>query len=149
MEINFSDEQLREIVNGDREQIYVTLKMLTDSIVKLQQEVKELRRQLGQNSITSSKPPSSDGYRKPLRQSGGKKGAPKGHKGSTLQLSATPDHIVDHFPSHCEKCQTTLVGMKGVQYEKRQEFDIHAPKVVVTEHRLHHNVCHAVIICSV
>ncbi|MCC3377678.1 IS66 family transposase zinc-finger binding domain-containing protein, partial [Cohnella sp. REN36] len=48
---------------------------------------------------------------------------------------------MDHVPSHCEKCQTSLVGVKDVQCEKRQAFDLPAPKVVVTEHRLHHKVC--------
>ena len=45
-------------------------------IVKLEKQVHELERQLGKNSHNSSKPPSSDGLRKPtnLRVSGGKKG---------------------------------------------------------------------------
>nr|WP_269145546.1 DUF6444 domain-containing protein [Cohnella fermenti] len=48
-------------------------------IKKLEARVHELERQLDQNSRNSSKPPSSDGYRKPvnLRTKGGKKGAPR------------------------------------------------------------------------
>ena len=34
------------------------------TIESLQEEIKELKRQLGQNSNNSSKPPSSDGYKK-------------------------------------------------------------------------------------
>ncbi len=75
MDMNVSDEQLKELSKGDPEQIYATLKILMDTIVMLQQEVKELKRQIGQNSNTSSKPPSSHGYRKPtnLRQSGARR----------------------------------------------------------------------------
>src|SRR5690606_14669043 len=68
--------------------------------------VHELERQLGQNSNNSSKPPSSDGFRKPtnLRTPGGKKGAPKGHKGNTLQFVEQPDEIIVHTPT-LRECQ--------------------------------------------
>jgi transposase len=142
VDLNLSEEQLQKLCKGDPE-IYAFIKALLHRIDVLEQENKELKRQVGQNSNTSSKPPSSDGYRKPtnLRQSGGKKGAPNGHKGSTLKFAAVPDHIVDHSPSYCEKCQTSLEGVKEAQCERRQEFDIPAPKVVTTEHRLYHKVC--------
>ena len=50
---------------------------LRDTIKDLQATIKELQRQLGLNSQNSSKPPSTDGFKKPrtksLRQSSGKK----------------------------------------------------------------------------
>ena len=50
---------------------------LQDTISSLQATIKELQRQLGLNSQNSSKPPSTDGFKKPrtksLRQSSGKK----------------------------------------------------------------------------
>ncbi|WP_370639171.1 DUF6444 domain-containing protein, partial [Cohnella sp. REN36] len=100
VDFNLSEEQLQKLCKGDPE-IYALIKALLHRIDVLERENKELRRQLGQNSNTSSKPPSSDGYRKPtnLRTPGGKKGAPKGHKGNTLPFSATPDHFIDHVPS--------------------------------------------------
>lgn len=42
---------------------------LSATIVELQETIRELRRQLGQNSQNSSKPPSSDGYNKPTPKS--------------------------------------------------------------------------------
>ena len=41
------------------------VKTLNGTIVELQETIRELRRQLNQNSQNSSKPPSSDGYNKP------------------------------------------------------------------------------------
>ncbi|WP_372637259.1 DUF6444 domain-containing protein [Cohnella sp.] len=75
----------------------------TLQIEKLEKRVNELERQLGQNSNNSSKPPSSDGLRKPtnLRQSGGKKGAPKGHDGHTLRLSPSPLILFIACPIAC------------------------------------------------
>ena len=50
---------------------------LQDTISSLQATIKELQRQLGLNSQNSSKPPSTDGFKKPrtksLRQSSGKR----------------------------------------------------------------------------
>lgn len=82
---------------------------LNDTIAELQQTIKELREQLGQNSSNSSKPPSSDGYKKPnpksLRTSSGlKPGGQKGHKGSNMVLPHEPDVTMVHTPQKCQTC---------------------------------------------
>src|SRR5258708_4073281 len=65
---------------------------LKRQIAALQAEVADLRRQLGQDSSNSSKPPSSDGLKKKPRiagslrgRSGKASGGQKGHKGGTLR----------------------------------------------------------------
>ena len=75
-------------------------------------KIKELEARLGKNSQNSSKPPSSDGFKKPppksLREKSGKKsGGQPGHKGETLRQVETPDVVVDHTPSVCS-CGTDL-----------------------------------------
>jgi transposase len=114
-------------------------------IVKLEKRVQELERQLGQNSNNSSKPPSSDGFRKPtnLRTPGGKKGAPKGHDGHTLRFSDAPDEVVIHPISTCTHCMASLDRVAPQGYIKRQVFDLPAPRLVITEHRAEEKCCPA------
>lgn len=65
---------------------------LGKSIEDLQDIIRDLRSQLNQNSNNSSKPPSSDGYKKsPKKRSlrvstGAKVGGQKGHKGANLSV---------------------------------------------------------------
>src|SRR5580693_2171165 len=78
----------------------------------LRAENAELRRRLGLDSSTSSKPPSSDGLRKKpvsLREPSGRpSGGQKGHKGETLRQVAEPDRIVTHAASACRHCGGAL-----------------------------------------
>ena len=56
------------------------------------------------NSNNSSKPPSSDGYKKKPafpKAKNGKQGGQKGHKGRTLQQVEKPDKIVECNPGKC------------------------------------------------
>ena len=71
--------------------------------------IAELEERLNKNSQNSSKPPSSDGYKKPspksLRKPSGKKqGGQPGHKGSTLNITKEPTEIVSHIPDECMGC---------------------------------------------
>ncbi len=63
----------------------------------LNERVKSLENQVNKNSNNSSKPPSSDGFKKKTKslrtKSGKKPGGQEGHEGTTLCLSDTPDEI--------------------------------------------------------
>lgn len=99
------------------------------------------------NSNNSSKPPSSDGFRKPnrnqsLRSTGkNKSGGQTGHKGSTLELRSHPDEIIVHDIELCAKCNGDLSKVSGVVSQVRQELDIPTPKIKVTEHQILSKVC--------
>ncbi len=104
------------------------------------QEIDELRRQLGKNSRNSSKPPSSDGLKKPaprsLRgKSGRKSGGQTGHRGDTLRQTPTPDFVQRHEAAQCRTCQQrqTPEMIEGVK--NRQVFDVPPPQLEVTEHQ--------------
>ena len=67
-------------------------------IVALTARVKELEDRLGKDSHNSSKPPSSDGYKKKpvsLRENTTRKsGGQQGHPGKTLSFAEEPDTVV-------------------------------------------------------
>ncbi|QNK54360.1 DUF6444 domain-containing protein [Paenibacillus sp. PAMC21692] len=100
--MKLSPEQVLTICKGDPEIAAFVQSLLdmnekqAERIQQLETRVHELERQVALQSHNSSNPPSSDGLRKPtsLRTPGGKKGAPKGHPGTTLHLVADPDHII-------------------------------------------------------
>jgi transposase len=100
------------------------------------------------NSNNSSKPPSTDGLRKPplmpmsqRKKTGRKQGGQKGHKGTTLEQSALPDEIHQYRPEMCEHCQGSLQGATIVATSKRQVFEIPLPKIEVIEHQAHTLYC--------
>jgi len=140
--MNYTKEQILMISKGDHE-IAAFISSLLDHIHQQNLRIQELERQLGQNSQNSSKPPSSDGLRKAnnLRQSGGKKGAPKGHTGHTLKFIDQADEIIVHSLSTCSHCTASLVNVESLAYEKRQVFDLPPPSIYVTEHRAEKKCC--------
>ncbi len=105
----------------------------------LRAENGELRRRLGLDSSTSSKPPSSDGLKKKpvsLREPSGKPGGgQKGHSGETLRQVAEPDRIVRHEVHSCRHCGAALSAGMATGMERRQIFDLPARLMEITEHR--------------
>ena len=81
---------------------------LTKTIDELKAQIAKLEEQKNKNSHNSSKPPSSDGFKRfppnSRKPSGKKAGGQKGHTGSALQITAKPDETVEYKPSACEHC---------------------------------------------
>lgn len=115
-----------------------------ESIIKEQASViNELKRQLGLNSTNSSKPPSSDGLKKPRTVSSRGKsgltiGGQLGHEGKTLKFAETADKEVVHKPTKCRSCGSELSHFDFT--ELRQVHDIVISKVV-TNHMLYSGIC--------
>ena len=104
---------------------------------ELRNEVKELRGKLAKNSKNSSKPPSSDGLKKPkpksLRKPSGKNpGGQQGHSGTRLEMVEQPDHVVSHTVDECQQCGCSLESVDAVDHRRRQVDPGHA---VVQNHR--------------
>jgi transposase len=124
------------------EELAALVAVQAERIAQLQAEIAELRRQLGQNSRNSSKPPSSDSpFAKPapksLRaRSSHKPGGQKGHPGSTLAQVAHPDEMLRHEPGPCGGCGGDLANAPEVGVERRQVFDLPPMRVRVIEHQL-------------
>ena len=113
---------------------------LINLILQMSSKIEELHRTIGLNSGNSSRPPSSDEiFKKPapksLRNKSGKKsGGQLGHKGYTLSQSINPDISIVHNMDSCEKCGFDIKLTNVLTSQKRQVFDITAPKAEITEH---------------
>lgn len=149
--MNLTPEQVLGISKGDPEiaafitTLLQTIQKQTEEIQVLKTRVKDLERQLGQNSNNSSKPPSSDGYQKPnpksLRGKSGKpSGGQPGHQAHWLQMEEHPDHVVTYDVSQCEKCGADLSSVAPRSVDKRQEFNV-IVRMESTEHRIVSKVC--------
>lgn len=106
----------------------------------LRDRVQTLEEQLAKNSRNSSRPPSSDGFKKPspksLRKKGKRKsGGQPGHAGHTLKKAEKPDHIVVHSVEMCEHCRRSLMDQELGGVEKRQVHDLPQKRLIVTEHQ--------------
>ena len=137
------NKQLLQQVNSltsTVDSLNATINAQTQLIAQLNQTIQGLKEQLNKNSKNSSKPPSSDGFKKPaqksLRKPSGKKaGGQNGHQGTHLAVITAPDKIVKHMPSVCEGCPHYQI-CKGTACiaEKRHVIDA-VVKVNVTEHQ--------------
>jgi transposase len=108
-----TDEQARATYQQGEETVLVLVNGLVTVIRTLEARVQTLEDQLAKNSQNSSKPPSSDGFKKPhphsLRTSSGKpSGGQPGHPGQTLQQVAKPKHTKIHSVAKCHHCQASL-----------------------------------------
>jgi transposase len=135
-------------IEPTREELLALIAALRAENLALKTRIGELERRLGLNSSNSSKPPSSDGLKKPARvrslreKSKRKPGGQKGHAGDTLRQSAEPDKIEHHFPLACAECGAALTPQTSTGYAARQVFDLPEPKpLTVTEHRAHECQC--------
>ena len=116
---------------------------LKDENADLKAKIAELKARQNSNSNNSSKPPSSDGYRKKPalpKKKGGKQGGQEGHKGRTLQQVENPDKTVYCEPDHCD-CGHSFSEEELVLSETRQVFNIPKPKLDITEYQIYKATC--------
>jgi transposase len=147
MEIN--SEQLQQLSRDELIDIIQTqadlLAAQAAQIAQLQLQVQALTDQLNKNSRNSSKPPSSDGFKKQpksQRKKGHKRnGGQPGHVGETLEMVAEPDVIEAHALDQCPACDADLQGVSSHDMQKRQVFDVPPVRMVVTEHQAEVKCC--------
>ena len=113
-----TSDEVRILYRQGEDAVVAVVAELAEVIRALEARVQVLEDQLAKHSGNSSKPPSSDGLKKPqprsLRSSSGKKaGAQAGHPGHTLQAVAQPEHVQHHGVAVC--CAVPGVADRGGQ----------------------------------
>lgn len=111
MPINITEEFVCNLIEQNAALI-AQVANLAETVEALNQTIKDLQEQLNKNSKNSSKPPSSDGLKKPLvnkdrnlrGKSEKKQGAQDGHNGVYLSVLADPNEVKHHIHSDCTNC---------------------------------------------
>ena len=130
----------------DKESLLAIIITLQKQLAEQAALIQELRDQLAKDSRNSSKPPSSDGLKKPRtrsirRKTGRRSGGQEGHEGHTLEMVTQADYIERHRVSRCPNCATDLKDIVSDECERRQVFDIPPTRITVTEHQAESKQC--------
>ena len=139
-------EDFQALYDQGPDAVFEVFSPLQDAVGLLTLRVKQLEDRLGKDSHNSSKPPSSDGYKKPNPKSQRGKsdrpsGGQKGHPGRTLEFAEKPDHTCVHHPHSCQECGASLADILPTHTQKRQVFDLPPLNLEVTEHQAHTCTC--------
>src|SRR6266536_2855886 len=121
---------------------------LQEDIIHVIERVKRLEGQAAKDSHTSHKPPSSNGFKEPVRKtqslrekSGKKSGGQPGHQGRTLMMVEQADQTVLLTPEQCHGCQQDLSEVSPCRKERVQVFDLPTVHLQVTEYHVEVKVC--------
>ena len=154
--MEFSREAFEKLLNQNsllfeqNAQLISQISSMQKTIDELTKTIARLEEKLNKNSKNSSKPPSSDGFKKQdrsLREKSGKKqGGQTGHKGTTLSVMKDPDKIITHMPSQCSGCPRYEFCQKHSEVtetrtviDARMETEVVAHKVIcVKDCPIHH-----------
>ncbi|HEX2867917.1 MAG TPA: IS66 family transposase [Ignavibacteriales bacterium] len=127
-------EKLNEIIENQNKKID-----------QLEKKVLELESRINKDSKNSSKPPSTDMFRRnqnnSREKSGKKPGGQPGHEPHRLELCSNPNKIVIHKATRCSCCRMSLKDIPIQRVERRQILDIPVIKIKVIEHQAEVKVC--------
>jgi transposase len=138
---------VRELEGLTREELIDIIQKLQKQLMEQNKRIAELERKLNKDSHNSSKPPSSDGFKRVEKTKSEREkterttGGQKGHKGHTLQFSKTPDHVIVHELKECASCGKSLDTVEVEEYDRRQVLDVPPIKIEVTEYRAEIKTC--------
>jgi len=136
-------EELKRIILMQAQEI-AKIPLLMARIDVLERELE--RYTTRKNSNNSSMPPSKDENRPPrtssLREKSNRKaGGQPGHEGKTLEMTETPDEIIEHHSCFCPECGKDVSELPFEFSGKRQVIEIPTIKQIVTEHRVYRCTC--------
>ena len=106
-------------------------------LIQALKKIEELEARLNKNSNNSSKPPSTDGYKKSVKNNREKSkrnpGAQSGHKGSGLSLFTEIDKKIECKVEGKCGCGKDLKKQRTINVEKRQVIDLPEKTIEVQE----------------
>jgi regulator of replication initiation timing len=135
--------EIREIKSAYRmetESLKTEIESLRKENTALKAENQKLKAIVNKDSGNSSKPPSSDAFKKIFNsreKTGRRPGGQTGHPGSVPSLFENPACIIDHKRERCG-CGGTVAYGEGYQAKQTVELEI---KAKVTEHRSYTGFC--------
>src|SRR6266566_7434558 len=108
-------EELVKALEAQRAENQTLRNDLAKALASLEQanaRIKQLEGQAAKDSHNSSKPPSSNGFKEPMRKtqslrekSGKQSGGQPGYAGKTLMMVQQPDQTILLTPAQCQHCQ--------------------------------------------
>jgi transposase len=136
-------EEIIDILFAVIAELRETVKRQPEEIAGLKTEITELKTRLNQNSRNSSKPPSSDGPKKPVSlrvKSGKKAGAQKGHKGHGHKIEQV-NKVIEMIPELCPVCGTNLTEEPRADYEIRYPAEIPEARLETIKYEFDKIIC--------
>ena len=130
------------------EDLLVENEMLRQSVLDLMLRVQDLEKQIGKTSANSSKPPSTNGYKKVVQnnreKTDKKSGGQPNHKGNYLKYAEGEDIDELSYVSVSGSCSCgadlSTTGL-AIEYERRQVFEIPRLRPYVTEYQVERKQC--------
>jgi transposase len=145
------NQELRNELQAQRAENQTLRNDLAKALESLEQanaRIKQLEGQVAKDSHNSSKPPSSNGFKEPVRKtmslrekSGKKSGGQPGHAGKTLMMVEQPDQSVPLTPLQCQSCHQDLSQAQVSRRERVQVFDLPSVRLLVTEYQVEVKAC--------
>src|SRR5947209_1932983 len=133
---------------AEQQALHTSLAQALERLDQAHARIKHLEGQAAKDSHNSSKPPSTDGFKEPVRKtaslrekSGKKSGGQPGHPGNTLRMVEQPDQTVLLTPPKCQHCQQDLSEAKLSRRERVQVFDLPSLGLQVTEYHVEVKRC--------
>jgi transposase len=116
---------------------------LIDMILALSAKLAGFEARVNMNSSNSSKPPSSDQWKKPQsyrKKSDNKPGGQPGHKGHGLKIERDPDEFIELRPAVCKECNTGLCDAEGAVSDSRYKIDVEI-RTIITRYEQVEVIC--------
>src|SRR5436853_4093450 len=137
-----------EVLRAENQALRTDLVTALERLEEANARIKQLEGQAAKDSHNSSKPPSTNGFKEPVRKtqslrekSGKQSGGQPGHPGSTLLMVQQPDQTIRLTPEHCQQCHQDLSEASLCRRERVQVFDLPTVHLQVREYHVEVKRC--------